>query len=164
MINFMKTKTGPELIRTLWNKLGSLPGGPATVSTILGRAIPYSGSISPRIVRLGKGIAEITMQDRHRVRNHLNCVHAIALANLAEYATGLAINYSIPENARAILTGIQIQYLKKARGKLTAVSEFTLTFSAVVQPTHVEVPGVITDEKGVVVVRATANWLVSPNK
>ena len=162
MINFIKSKSGPDLIRTLWNKLGTLPGGPTAVSAILARAIPYSGSISPRIVRLDNGFAEITMQDRPRVRNHLNCIHAIALANLAEYATGLALNYSIPENSRAILTGIQLQYLKKARGKLTAVSEFNLPFSAVVQPTVVEVPGVITDANGVVVVRATANWLVSP--
>ena len=50
----------------------------------------------------------------------MKSTHAIALVNLAEMVTGLTLMNSLPDNTRGILTGIQMQYLKKARGLLTA--------------------------------------------
>ena len=63
------------------------------------------------------------MADRRAVRNHLDCVHAIALANLAELAGNVALAYSLPDDARFIVSGMEIEYLKKARGMITAIGE-----------------------------------------
>ena len=63
------------------------------------------------------------MADRRAVRNHLDCVHAIALANLAELAGNVALVYSLPDDARFIVSGMEIEYLKKARGTITAIGE-----------------------------------------
>ena len=57
------------------------------------------------------------------MRNHLDCVHAIALANLAELAGNVALVYSLPDDARFIVSGMEIEYLKKARGTITAIGE-----------------------------------------
>ena len=48
-------------------------------------------------------------------------MHAIALVNLAEIAGNVAISYTLPGDARFIVAGITIDYVKKARGTLRAV-------------------------------------------
>ena len=82
--------------------------------------IPYTGSIKARIVRLQPGHAQVRLPDKRRVRNHLNSVHAIALANVAELSTGLAVLSGMPAGINGILIGLEVHYLKKARGELIA--------------------------------------------
>jgi acyl-coenzyme A thioesterase PaaI-like protein len=124
---------------------------------LFGLSIPYSGSVRPRILELGPGRARIAMHDRRRVRNHLASIHALALTNLGEMTTGLALAYALPPEARTILTRLSTEYLKKARGTITAVAEAPL-----VDATEREVPveAVLSDEKGDVVARVTAHWKV----
>jgi acyl-coenzyme A thioesterase PaaI-like protein len=100
------------------------------------------------------------MRDRRAVRNHLHSVHAIAIADLAELASGLALTYSLPEGARAILTGISIEYLKKARGTLAAEARIDVPGSS--EERSYEFESVVTDSSGEQVARAAAHWLVGP--
>ena len=97
------------------------------------------------------------MDDRRAIRNHLASIHALALSNLGEMTTGLALAYALPPEARTILTKLSTEYLKKARGRITAVAAAPL-----VDATEREVPveAALTDAAGVVVARVTAHWLV----
>jgi acyl-coenzyme A thioesterase PaaI-like protein len=149
-------------IAPLWNRLSRLPGGRRMFSTMLGRMAPYTGSISPRVEELRAGYARVSMRDRRKVRNHLKSVHAIALMNLAEVSSGLALVYSLPPEGRAILTGLSIDYTKKARGTLTA--EATIEVPGTVERSEYEFRSVIRDEAGDVVAMATARWLVGPRE
>jgi uncharacterized protein (TIGR00369 family) len=121
---------------------------------------PYTGSICPHVIEMGAGYAKVAMPDRRRVRNHLQSIHAIALMNLAEVTTGLALHYGLPDHARAILTKLSIEYLKKARGRLTA--EASAPVPGGLERQEIEIETVIRDEEGDVVARATARWLVGP--
>jgi acyl-coenzyme A thioesterase PaaI-like protein len=150
----------PNPIRRLWNRLSPLPGGNRLFSFALGRLAPYTGSIRPRILELRSGYARVAMDDRRRVRNHLRSVHAIALMNLAEVATGLALHYDLPPHARAILTGLSIEFLKKARGRLEA--EATAPIPGGLEREEIEVVTVVRDAAGEAVARARALWLVGP--
>jgi acyl-coenzyme A thioesterase PaaI-like protein len=127
---------------------------------MLGFMIPYTGSIHPYVVELRPGYAKVQMRDRRAVRNHLHSIHAIALMNLGEVTTGLAMTLALPDSARGIVTGLSMEYLKKARGLLTA--ECTAPpFDATVSGQHAFTANIV-DQSGDVVARATAHWLVSP--
>jgi acyl-coenzyme A thioesterase PaaI-like protein len=149
-------------LRTWWVRLGGLPGGPWLFSRLFGLAIPYSGSVSPRIRVLEPGRAVIAMGDRRGVRNHLASVHAIALTNLAEMTTGLALGYGLPDGMRTILVRVECEFLKKARGTITAASEAPV-FTEIVEK-EVLVESTLTNEAGEVVAKGRAVWLAGPVK
>ena len=146
-------------LRDAWRRLAPLPGGRLLFSLMLGRMVPYTGALGARVEELEPGYARVTLRDRRGVRNHLGSVHAVALANLAEVTSGLAMLTSLPENARGIVVHLGIEYLKKARGTLTAEcrcaapsgAEETVTLTADVMNAAREL-----------VARAEVRWLIRP--
>lgn len=151
---------GPQLL-TLWRRLSPLPGGRRLFSVALGRRVPYSGSIGAVVTLLEPGHSRVELADRRAVRNHLQSIHAMALANLGELATGLAILVGMPATVRGILVRFEIEYLKKARGRLVAESRVALP-EIVAERTAFPVAADIRDAAGDTVARVRAEWLLGP--
>jgi len=150
---------GTRILR-LWRRLSPYPGGRWLFARIFGRLVPYSGSVGPRILVLEPGRAEIEIPDRRSNRNHLGSVHAIALINVAEQASGLAMMVGLPDGIRGIVTNISMSYLKKARGPIRAVS--TVVVPTVTTDTEIDVMADCLNHEGTVVARATVRWRVGP--
>lgn len=143
-----------------WGRLSPLPGGKFLFSLLVGLLIPYTGTMRSRVLTLVPGHAKVLLRDRRHVRNHLRSVHAIALANVAEYSTGLAVLSGMPSGFNGILIKLTVDYTKKARGDLlaeckTEVPEFK-------ERTEVPVVSEIRDSSGDLVCTATATWLIGP--
>jgi acyl-coenzyme A thioesterase PaaI-like protein len=149
-------------IHSLWDRLSARPGGRWIFSILLGRIVPYTGSIKPRVLELTAAGARIEMRDRRSVRNHLESVHAIALANLAELTTGLPLAYAVQPRGRTILLSLTIEYLKKARGTLVGTSSFVAPSAD--HEADIEIPVEVRDREGNIVARARARWRVGPVK
>lgn len=144
-------------IRALWQQLASLPGGKWLFSLLLGWIVPYSGSVRPLVLALEPGFARVRIRDCRRVRNHLNSIHAIALANIAEIASGLAMMTALPGDMRGIVIGLSITYPKKARGTLTAECRCALPDW---RDGDYEFESVVSDASGDIVARASARWRI----
>ena len=151
-----------NLIRHAWDVMNGLPGGKVLFSKLVGRMAPYTGTIHASVVALRGGHAEVQMADRKAVRNHLDCVHAIALANLAELAGNVALAYSLPDDGRFIVSGMEIEYLKKARGTITAIGESPVPRTSA--RAQYDVPVSLRDASGEEVARAVLHSLVGPKK
>ena len=152
---------GPgEVLRTWWGRLSPLPGGKALFAFLFGRMVPYSGSVHPRFEELAPGNARVSIPDRRSNRNHLQSVHAIALMNVGEIASGLTLVPALPKGARAILVGLSMEYVKKARGTITATCSYPEPVR--LEKREHELESVLTDAAGEVVARARARWLVGP--
>lgn len=145
-------------LASMWARASGLPGGRTLFSIILGRTARYTGSIGARIQTLEHGRAVVTMADKAKVRNHLNSIHAIALINLGELATGAAVMYQVDGRGRGILKGMSMEYTKKARGTITATCDFVVPEEP--GKHDLEVDGILTDQSGDVVATARATWRI----
>lgn len=150
-----KVAFGARLLQR-WQRLSAIPGGRYIFSYLLGRFAPYTGSIRAQVKDIRPGYARVEMRDRRKLRNHLNCIHAIALMNLGELTTGLALMTGLKPGIRGIITGLSIEYFKKARGRLISVAETTQP--EVKDDLEHEVTADIKDQSGDLVARCTAKW------
>jgi acyl-coenzyme A thioesterase PaaI-like protein len=154
---------GPRnVIREAWDRLQAVPGGKLLFSAMVGRAAPYTGSIGARVEELGPGRSVVKLSDRRGLRNHLRSIHAVALVNLAELTGNVALAYSLPDDARFIVSGLSIEYLKKARGTITGTCACPVPETSARQ--ELEVPVEMYDEAGDLVARCTLRSLVGPKK
>lgn len=152
---------GSELLGR-WRRVEQSAFGRWLFSLALGRAVPYTGSIRPTVLELAPGRARVAMRDRRAVRNHLRSIHAVALVNLGEVTSGLALLAGLPDDARGIVRGLSIEYRKKARGRLVATCECAAPTSSEKRDCTVEAS--LADSEGDVVAVVRVAWRVGPRE
>ena len=147
----------PTRILDLWKSLSAKTFGKQLFARAIALAVPYTGSVAPLVLELEPGRAKV-QSDRWGVRNHLRCVHAVALMNLGEAVTGLAVISLLPPGARGIVTELGMEYLKKARGTITGDAQVEIPAGP---GTHeFEVRGELRNSIGEVVARVRARWRI----
>lgn len=141
----------------IWDKTNRFPGGNLLFNRLLFKTVPYSGSIHAKVVALETGYAKVVLREHRSIRNHFNCVHAIALANLGELSTGLATTMRIPEGMNGIVVKVQTEYFKKARGVLTSEARVPPLPR---EAKTIQVTTEIKNESNVVVAKFSADWIL----
>ena len=145
--------TGDAANRTprVFRRLSRFPFGKVLYSKLVNFYAPYTGTIRAVVIDLIPGRCTTEMKDRRSIQNHLRTVHAIALCNLCEMTMGLMVDATIPSHLRWIPRGMNVQYVKKARGRLSGRSWIDPDAFA---PGDQSVPVEIQDMSGDIVARA----------
>lgn len=158
-MNTTQRSAGHRLL-SLWQQCRGLPFGAQLFALALRFTVPYTGALGPRVLQLEPGFARVALADRRGVRNHLDSIHALALANLGEFASGAAMTTALPGDIRSIVTGLQVEYVKKARG--TVIAEARVSVPEVRGDVEHDVRAEIRDSAGDVVSVITVRWKLSP--
>lgn len=155
-----------------YDKLQSLPAGLGSkaFAVVAGLYVPHAARMGFRVDNLSKRSIAVVMPDKRTNRNHLRSLHAMALAHLGEFTTGLLLLYAVSsERYRTILVKYQIEYLHKARGPITGRATLDLpkpkgkskrAASLSLDKKDVVVVAELTDAHGTLVARTTATWRV----
>jgi acyl-coenzyme A thioesterase PaaI-like protein len=151
---------GAGLLRA-WARTRALPFGHHLFSWFVGRRAPYTGTMGATVRIIEPGHARVTLRDRRAIRNHLASIHAVALANLGELTTGLAVTTALPPSVRGIPVRLAVSYQKKARGTITAECRCTLV-SALTEPVDRTATARLTDDEGDLVADVEAVWRLGP--
>lgn len=112
---------------------------------------------------LEKGKAVVTMPHRKMTCNHIGTQHAIACCNLVEMAMGCITEATLPSHLRWLPRGMQVNYVARAMGTLTATSEIDPNkhFLLDKYPGNVKIPVIVRDDQGKEVVTAEVELYIS---
>ena len=155
-----------QMVLSAWQRVNQKPAGKWLFARMLKRFVPYSGSIGAVVEELTPGHCRVSLKDRRAVRNHLRSIHALALSNLGELCSGLAMLTQLPVNVQGIVTRIDTQYHKKARGTLSAKSECEMVaeLTAIREAEEKSIQALIYDQDNDLVATVTVSWTFRPRQ
>lgn len=127
--------------------IGKLPSllQPPALSLLFGSQVKFVGTAKVRVLEITPNRAALCIANRRKVQNHIDGVHAAAMALLAESATGFLVGMSLPDDKLLLIKTLKMDYLKRATGALKAVATLT----------HDQIEAIRTQEKGEVLVAVT---------
>lgn len=123
----MSSTHAPNKLHRMVQKTESLPAfARAQLLTLaFGRVIPYVRTSGVRVESLSADRSVVSIPNAKHVRNHIGGLHAVAMALVAESATGYVVGMNVPDDAVPVIKSMKIDYPKRAKGGLRAVATLT---------------------------------------
>ena len=148
---------------------GRLPQGLRTWATsfALGRVVPLVGTAGLRYEEITPQRVVVRIRNQRKVQNHIQGVHAAAMALLAETATGFCVGMNLPDDKLPLIKTMKIDYVRRSQGDMVAAA--SLRPEQVQQilsqdKGEVTVPVTITDASGQEPIQAEMVWAWVPKK
>lgn len=144
-----------------YQKISRYPCGKLIFAKLVGWSAPFFAKIKPKFIDLRTAYCETQIHDRRGVRNHFGTINAGALCSLAEMTGGLALDTVVPTSMRWIPKSMTVQYITKASGTITAVSEFN---PEIVKEGDVIIPITVRNNQNITVFTADITFYISQKK
>jgi uncharacterized protein (TIGR00369 family) len=101
----------------------------------VGLTVPYLATSAVHFEHVSDASVTLSLKNRRRVQNHMKTVHASAMFLLAEAATGTVLSANLPEGTRFSTTHIEVDYVRRAEGDLTATATLSDEQRALIRAT-----------------------------
>lgn len=159
----------PNQLNRILAKLNGLPAGlrPWLTSLVLGSGVPLVGTAKLRFEELTPGRVAVSIRNRRKVQNHIQGVHAAAMALLAETATGFCVAMTMPDDKLPLIKSLKVDYLKRTVGDMKAVAQLRpeqIQQILTQDKGEVTVPVSITDASGQEPIQCEMIWAWVPKK
>lgn len=100
------------------------------LNIVLWRIIPFNQPHRFQLEQVKEASLQISIPYIRKNKNHINGIHACALATLCEYISGLSLaRFLPPEQYRLILKSIHMEYLYQ--GKMKVKAQFSIDHSEI---------------------------------
>ena len=119
--------TEKSLLNRTVSQINRLPelARPRALTLLMGNAVKYAGTTGIRVEKLTENEAILSLKNRRKSQHHIGSGHAVAMALLAESATGYLVGMNIPDRSVPVIKSLHIDYQKRASGDMTAVARLT---------------------------------------
>ncbi|HNJ85118.1 MAG TPA: DUF4442 domain-containing protein [Agitococcus sp.] len=131
------------------------------ISKIFGKVVPYVGTSGLLYEELTPERVVVSIKNQRKVQNHINNVHAAAMALLAETATGFVVGMNLPDDKLPLIKSLKVNYYKRTQGDMRAVATLTPEDIARIEREpkgEVLVPVIVTDESGGEPIKCEMLW------
>jgi acyl-coenzyme A thioesterase PaaI-like protein len=131
------------------------------ISKIFGKVVPYVGTSGLFYEEITPERVVVSIKNQRKVQNHINNVHAAAMALLAETATGFVVGMNLPDDKLPLIKSLKVNYHKRTQGDMRAVATLTPEDIARIESEpkgEVLVPVIVTDESGGEPIKCEMLW------
>lgn len=129
--------------------------------------VKLTGTVSIDILETDGKKVVFRQKNYKKVQNHIGSVHAACSALLAESASGFIVGINLPGDKLPLIKDMNLSYVKRATGDMTAVAKLTDEQIKLMQETEkgdISVDVVITDSTGIEPVKAEMIWAWVPKE
>lgn len=136
-------------------------------SFLFGRVIHFAGTASLDFEQVSSERVIVNIQNAKKVQNHIKGVHAVAMALLAETATGFAVAMNLPDDKLPLIKSMKVSYLKRSQGHMRAVAQLTPEQISAIRSQEkgeVTVPVQVSDQSGQEPITCEMVWAWVPKK
>lgn len=107
--------------------LASLAGVPTPqraekITEIFGNVIPFVGTAGLQFEEMTHRQIVVSTPNERKVQNHIQGVHAVVMALLAETSTGILVGLNLRGDCIPVIKTLKVDYLERAQGALRAVA------------------------------------------
>ncbi|HNC04014.1 MAG TPA: DUF4442 domain-containing protein [Agitococcus sp.] len=131
------------------------------ISKIFGKVVPYVGTSGLLYEEITPERVVVSIKNQRKVQNHINNVHAAAMALLAETATGFVVGMNLPDDKLPLIKSLKVSYYKRTQGDMRAVATLSAEDIARIEREpkgEVLVPVIVTDESGGEPIKCEMLW------
>lgn len=135
------------------------------LSTVFGNVVPMVGTAGIHYDLLTPEKVICSIKNRRKMKNHIGGVHAVAIALLAETATGFVVSMNIQPGGIVLIKSLKMDYNKVSKGDIIATATLTASQRELMATTpkgETSVACVITDATGQSPIEVEMIWVWLP--
>jgi acyl-coenzyme A thioesterase PaaI-like protein len=129
--------------------------------------VKLAGTTGIEVLHTDGKTATYRQRNRRKAQNHIGSVHAAAMALLAESCTGFIVGINLPGDKLPLIKRMDLNYVKRATGDMTAVASLTDEQIALMQTAEkgeVNVKVQVTDATGIEPLECEMIWAWVPKR